>query len=133
MKSVKYEILRAALERIGKADANINPVSLARIAAEALDAAAAAIEYRITARTWYGRHGGEFRAELCEVETGKKIIGVSGTTWGSDAWSYAMRDAMHAQRPDLFGPHDNGHPTIYFRDVCRVEYEHADVDRKRDL
>ena len=90
-------------------------------------------KYRITARTWYGKNGGEFRAELCEVNSGKKLIGVSGTTWGSDAWSYAMRDAMHAQRPDLFPDHDKGHPTIYFREVCKVDYDHAEVARKRDL
>jgi len=92
-----------------------------------------ASKYRITARTWYGKNGGEFRAELCRTDTGEKIIGVSGTTWGSEAWSYAMRDAMHAQRPDLFPDHDKGHPTIYFRDVCKVDYTHAEVQRKRDL
>lgn len=90
-------------------------------------------KYRITARTWYGKHGGEFRGELVEVGSGKKIITVSGTTWGSDAWSYAMRDAMNAQRPDLFPPHNKMHPTIYFREVCKVDYQHNEVARKRDL
>jgi hypothetical protein len=90
-------------------------------------------KYRITARTWYGKNGGEFVGELVEVSSGKKLVGVSGTTWGSDAWSYAMRDAMHAQRPDLFPAHDNGHPTIYFRETCGIEYDHTEVQRKRDL
>jgi hypothetical protein len=90
-------------------------------------------QYRITARTWYGQNGGEFRAELSNVETGFKLVGVSGTTWGSDAWAYAMRDAMHAQHPEKFPPHNGGHPTIYFRDVCNVDYQHNEVQRKRDL
>jgi hypothetical protein len=96
-------------------------------------AASIAPKYRITARTWYGKNGGEFRAELCDVTTGAKLVGVSGTTWGTDAWSYAMRDAMHAQRPDLFPDHGGGHPTIYFRESCGVDYDHKEVPRKRDL
>lgn len=96
-------------------------------------AASLAPKYSITARTWYGKNGGEFRAELCEARTGRKLVSVSGSTWGSDAWSYAMRDAMHAQRPDLFPDHGGGHPTIYFREVCGIAYEHDEVQRKRDL
>jgi hypothetical protein len=107
-------------------------VEVPREVAEAY-AASVAPKYRITARTWYGKSGGEFRGELCEVGTGRKLVTVSGTTWGSDAWSYAMRDAMHAQRPDLFPDHEKGHPTIYFREVCRIEYQHDEVARKRDL
>ena len=132
MNQLKIDIMRRALERIGN-DASVSALDFPRIAREALAEAADKIEYHITARTWYGRNGGEFRAELCRVDTGEKIIGVSGSTWGSDAWSYAMRDAMHAQRPDLFPDHEKGHPTIYFREACRVEYEHAEVARKRDL
>jgi hypothetical protein len=134
MNRVKQEIMRAALERIASGLGTVgNPINPQEVAAAALAEAAAVVEYRITARTWYGRSGGEFRAELVEVETGRKLVGVSGTTWGTDAWSYAMRDAMHAQRPDLFPDHEKGHPTIYFREVCRVDYEHAEVARKRDL
>lgn len=130
MNRVKYDILAAALQRIAKND---TAATAQDIACTALADAAMVIEYRITARTWYGRNGGEFRAELTRTDTGAKIIGVSGTTWGTDAWSYAMRDAMHAQRPDLFPDHGKGHPTIYFRDVAKVDYDHRDVDRKRDL
>lgn len=128
----KEQILRAALQRIGYEGA-LSLFDLVTVARDAIKAADAVREYRITARTWYGRNGGEFRAELCDVESGNKLIGVSGTTWGSDAWSYAMRDAMHAQRPDLFPDHGKGHPTIYFREVCNVDYQHEEVARKRDL
>ena len=133
MNRVKYDVLRAALEKIGACQEANRTAELAHIARTALADASQVVEYRITARTWYGKHGGEFRAELCCLDTGEKIIGVSGSTWGSDAWSYALRDAMHAQRPDLFPDHEKGHPTIYFREVCRVEYEHTEVSRKRDL
>jgi hypothetical protein len=132
MNQVKHDIMRDALQRIAS-KAEHAPAVYQEIARAALADVAAVIEYRITARTWYGRNGGEFRAELCRTDTGQKIIGVSGTTWGSDAWSYAMRDAMHAQRPDLFAAHNGGHPTIYFRDVCKVDYTHNEVERKRDL
>lgn len=132
MNQNKIDIMRAALERIAN-EAALPAIDMPRIAREALAAAADKIEYRITARTWYGKSGGEFRAELTRTDTGEKVIGVSGTTWGSDAWAYAMRDAMHAQRPDLFPDHERGHPTIYFRETCRVEYEHEEVSRKRDL
>lgn len=132
MNRVKHDIMRDALQRIAS-KAEHSPAVYQEIARTALADVAAVIEYRITARTWYGRSGGEFRAELTRTDTGQKIIGVSGSTWGSDAWSYAMRDAMHAQRPDIFPAHGGGHPTIYFRDVCHVEYEHAEVARKRDL
>jgi hypothetical protein len=127
----KQEIALSALHRIANLALPLN--DLVMTARAALDEINAVKEYRITARTWYGKNGGEFRAELCDVESGDKLIGVSGSTWGSDAWSYAMRDAMHAQRPDLFPDHSKGHPTIYFRDVCNVEYEHTEVHRKRDL
>lgn len=133
MNSVKFDIMRAALERIGATQEANRTAELAHIARTALADAAAVIEYRITARTWYGRNGGEFKAELRRTDTGETLVSVDGTTWGTDAWAYAMRDAMNARRPDLFAPHGGGHPTIYFRDVARVEYEHADVDRKRDL
>jgi hypothetical protein len=129
----RIQILTEALQRIACASSKAKPHYLAAIASEALRDANAVVEYRITARTWYGRNGGEFRAELTRTDTGEKLVSVSGTTWGSDAWSYAMRDAMYAQRPDLFPDHGKGHPTIYFREVCKVEYEHTDVERKRDL
>jgi hypothetical protein len=133
MNRVKYDILRAALERIGACQEANRTAELAHIARTALQDAAQVIEYRITARTWYGRNGGEFKAELRRTDTGEELITVSGTTWGSDAWSYDMRDAMHAKRPDLFPAHGGRNPTIYFREVCKVEYEHAEVARKRDL
>lgn len=132
MNKVKHDIMRDALQRIAS-KAEHAPAVYQEIARTALADVAAVVEYRITARTWYGRSGGEFRAELCEVETGRKLVAVSGSTWGSDAWSYAMRDAMHAQRADLFPAHNGGHPTIYFREVCKVDYEHAEVARKREL
>ena len=133
MNAKKLRILTDALERVALASGKSNPLELASIATAALKEFREIKEYRITARTWYGRNGGEFRAELVNVETGFKLCAVSGTTWGSDAWSYAMRDAMHAQHPEKFPPHNGGHPTIYFREACGVEYEHAEVARKRDL
>lgn len=133
MNKVKHDILADALRRIALASSKSDAVELAHIATVALKDAAAVIEYRITARTWYGRNGGEFRAELRRTDTGEELISVHGTNHGCDAWSYEMRDAMHAQRPDLFPEHNRTHPTIYFRDVCRVEYDHAEVARKRDL
>lgn len=131
MNRAKYDVLRAALERIALGQ-NGKAKDLAIIATTALRDAAQVIEYRITARTWFGKNGGEFRAELTSTDTGETIIDVAGTTWGSDAWAYAMRDAM-GHKPHLFPAPNGGHPTIYFRDVCRVEYEHAEVSRKRDL
>lgn len=125
----KTRILVDALERIALSPTRLD---LPLIARTALKDFKATPTYHITARTWYGRNGGEFRAELKNATTGEKMVGVSGTTWGSDAWSYAMRDAMHAQHPDKFPDHDKGNPTIYFRE-CGVDYEHMEVARKRDL
>lgn len=131
----KNEIMRDALQRIAKNRANglDDASSCAVVAQAALDEVEEVIEYRITARTWYGRNGGEFKAELRRADTGDIVMTVGGTTWGSDAWSYAMRDKMHAYMPEVFPDHRDGHPTIYFREVCKVDYEHAEVDRKRDL
>ena len=44
-----------------------------------------------------------------------------------------MRDLMHERMPDVFPDPNGACATIYFRDVCRVEYEHCEVARKRDL
>lgn len=132
MNQNKIDIMRRALERIAN-EAALPAIDMPRIAREALAEAADKIEYHITARTWYGKNGGEFVAELREVATGNLVFSVSGSTWGSDAWSYAMRDKMHARMPEVFPDPQGGHPTIYFREVCRVEYEHCEVARKRDL
>ena len=132
MSQNKIDIMRRALESI-ELGYNGNAKDLAIIANKALRAVAACVDYSITARTWYGKNGGEFIAELREVATGNIVFSVSGSTWGSDAWSYAMRDKMHARMPEVFPDPQGGHPTIYFREVCRVEYEHAEVSRKRDL
>jgi len=132
MNRVKYDVLAAALDRIAN-EAALPVADMVNIARLALADASQVVEYRITARTWYGKNGGEFQAELCTTDGNLELFRVSGSTWGSDAWAYAMRDAMHAKRPDLFPAHAGAHPTIYFRDTCRVEYDHAEVPRKRDL
>lgn len=129
MNTVKHDILRDALRRIANNDTSATAQDIARTA---LADAAAVIEYRITARTWYGQNGGQFKAELRRTDTGVTICEVSGTTWGSDAWAYDMRNRMHSQRPDLFPAHECMSPTIYFRDVG-VDYDHVEVSRKRDL
>jgi hypothetical protein len=132
MNAAKYDILRDALQRIAS-KAEHAPAVYQEIARRALADAESTIEYRITARTWYGRNGGEFVAEPRRADTGNIVMSVSGTTCGSDAWAYSMRDKMHERMPEVFPDPKGGHPTIYFRDVCRVEYEHAEVSRKRDL
>ena len=126
----KYDILRDALQRIAS-KAEHAPAVYQEIARGALADAENVIEYRITARTWYGRNGGQYKAELRRVDTGNIVFQIGGTTSGSDAWAYHMRDAM-AERPE-FPAHGGACATIYFRDVCNVEYEHAEVSRKRDL
>lgn len=133
MNTVKHDILRDALRRIALASGKSDPVELAHIATVALKDAAAVVEYRITGRTWYGRNGGEFAAEVCRTDTGEKLVSVRGTQCGSDAWAYALQSAMMGQRPDLFPPSANRVPSLYWREVLGVQYEHAEVSRKRDL
>lgn len=130
MNKTKYEILQDALERIARGLTNHETLVVAR---NALRDAAAVIEYRITARTWYGRNGGEYKAELRRIDTGEKLIEISGTMWGSDAWQTDMRNAMASHWKGLFPAHNGQHPTIYFREVCKVDYDHQEVSRKRDL
>lgn len=89
-------------------------------------------DYHITARTWFGRFGGMYRAELREIESGNVVFEIEGVTGTLDGWSYTMRDTMHDKLPDLF-PRSYGSPTIYFREVCNVPYDHREVPRRRDL
>jgi hypothetical protein len=132
MSDAKLHILREALQRIAS-KAEHAPAVYQEIARKALADAADKIEYHITARTWYGRNGGEFKAELRYVASGNIVFQISGTTCGSNAWAYAMRDAMTERMPDVFPAHNGQHATIYFRDVAHVEYDHREVSRKRDL
>lgn len=132
MNRVKYDVLRAALEKIGACQEANRTAELAHIARLALADADKAIEYRITARTWYGRSGGEWVAELRETDTGNIVFSASGSG-GNSAWEYRMRDLMHERMPDVFPDPKGACATIYFRETCRVEYEHTEVARKRDL
>lgn len=131
MNQTKYEILKSALQRI--AQAKPDPLGLVSIAVIALHDAESVIEFEITARSWYGSSGGQYKAELRRIDTGKKLIELSGAMWGSDAWAYDMRDAMRIRFPSFFPEHNRQNPTIYFRDICKVEYHHTEVSRKRDL
>ena len=133
MNRVKFDIMKDALERIGACQTANRTAELAFIARTALQDAAKVIEYRITARTWYGRNGGEYKAELRRTDTGAVVLAISGTTWGSNAWETDMRNAMALRQPGLFPPHRETNPTIYFREVCKVDYVHMEVSRKRDL
>lgn len=130
MSKVKQDIMRAALERIANDESllAVDPVRV--IAQKALADVAAVVEYRITARVWWGRNGAESKAELRSVETGNVLIEASAF---SSAWQYPMRDQMIAS--GLFpSPGDaNPMPTVYFRDVCSVDYDEREVARKRDL
>jgi len=129
MNKTKYEILHRALETIALANYKSQPVALAQMASAALREAHAVIEYRITARTWYGSNGGQYKAELIRVDTGQVLIALKNTIWGSDSWAYDMRTAMYGHFPNLFPNHENGNPTIYFREVCKVDYDHQEVAR----
>jgi len=129
MNSVKLDIMRAALERIAN-EAALPAAEMPNIARLALADVAAIVDYQITARTWWGRGGCEFKAEIRVVSSGYMLTQVTGTGSG---WDYALRDAMARQFPEKFPAHNGTHPTIYFRDVCRVPYEHMEVERKRDL
>ena len=131
MNRVKYDVLAAALDRIAN-EAALPVADMVTIARLALADADKVIEYRITARTWYGRSGGEWVAELRETDTGNIVFSASGSG-GNSAWEYRMRDLMHERMPDVFPDPNGACATIYFRDVCRVEYEHCEVARKRDL
>ena len=131
MNRVKYDVLAAALDRIAN-EAALPVADMVTIARLALADADKVIEYRITARTWYGRSGGEWVAELRETDTGNIVFSASGSG-GNSAWEYRMRDLMHERMPDVFPDPKGACATIYFRDVCRVEYEHCEVARKRDL
>lgn len=127
----KLDIMRRALERIALGQ-NGKAKDLAIIASEALRDAADKIEYHITARTWYGRNGGEWVAELRETDTGNIVFSASGSG-GNSAWEYRMRDLMHERMPDVFPDPKGACATFYFRETCRVGYEHTEVERKRDL
>lgn len=133
MNQTKIGILRAALERLALGGSKSDPLEMACIATAALRDAAALAEYRITARTWYGRNGGEYRAELRNTDTGRTLIELRGSMWGSDAWAYDMRNEMGLRFPGVFGQHNGANPTIYFREVAKVDYFHVEVSRKRDL
>lgn len=132
MNKTKYEILQAALERIahGHSVGQSEPMVLAR---NALADASNVVEYRISARTWYGRSGGEYKAELTRIDTGEKLIEITGSMWGSDAWATDIRNAMASHSKGLFPAHNGQHPTIYFREVCKVDYASQEVSLKRDL
>lgn len=132
MNKTKYEILQAALERIAHGS-SLTHHELKVCARNALDEASKVVEYRITARTWYGRSGGEYKAELTRIDTGEKLIAISGSMWGSDAWATDMRNAMASHSKGLFPAHNGQHPTIYFREVCKVDYSSQEVSLKRDL
>lgn len=133
MNQTKMDILASALRRIACGQSSSKPTDLAHIATVALADAAALVEYRITARTWYGRNGGEYRAELRNTDTGRTLIELRGSMWGGDAWAYDMRNEMGLRFPGVFGQHNGANPTIYFRDVAKVDYVHMEVSRKRDL
>lgn len=131
MNTVKYDILKSALQRIAKGQSG--PLGLVSIAVIALRDAEQVVEFEIIARTWYGKNGGEYKVSLHRTDTRNTLIAISGTMWGNDAWAYDMRDAMHLRFPSFFPEHDHQNPTIYFRDICKVEYHHTEVSRKRDL
>lgn len=135
MNQVKLDIMRDALKRI----ANLQPdeALTAGVAAEianlALADAAAVVEYRITARSWYGSNGGLYVVELLELETGRALINLAGSMWGSDAWAYDMAKAMRDRFPHIFPDRDGMAPSMYFREVCKLDYDHTEVARKKDL
>lgn len=91
-------------------------------------------KYRITARTWWPKSGAAmFKAELRHTESGNVILAVAGD---GSAWDYAMRDAMNGAMVDgvlIFPPHRSENATRYFREVCKVDYDHREVPRKSDL
>jgi hypothetical protein len=123
-------VLTDALERVALASSTSNPVELAAIASEALRAFHEFKEYRITARTWWGRSGCEYRGELRDMASGNIVFSIAGTGSG---WDYAMRDRMAASGLFPAADHENMNATLYFREVAGVDYEHAEVSRKRDL
>lgn len=87
-------------------------------------------KHRITARTWWGNGGCEWFAELRDARSGNVLFELKGAG-GSDSWAYDMRDAL-ADR-GMYPAHNKANPTIYFRDVCNVEYDHREVTRRKDL
>lgn len=91
-------------------------------------------KYHITARTWWPKSGAAmFKAELRHTESGNVILAVAGD---GSAWDYAMRDAMNGAMVDgvlIFPPHRSDNATRYFREVCKVDYDHREVARKSDL
>lgn len=88
-------------------------------------------KHRITARTWWGHGGCEWFAELRDVASGNVVFELKGAGGQAQEWEYAMRDEM-AKR-GLYPDHNKTSPTIYFRDVCGVEYDHNEVARRKDL
>jgi hypothetical protein len=123
-------ILVDALERIAGASMLDNPATMASIASDALQQFRAFKEYRITARTWWGRSGCEYRGELRDMASGNTVFAIAGTGSG---WDYAMRDRMAASGLFPAADHENMNPTRYFREVAGVDYDHNEVARKRDL
>jgi hypothetical protein len=87
--------------------------------------------HTITAREWWGGSGMIYKAELRDADTGNIVKTFEGS--GRDQWQYDIRDAMPALFPALYPPHDNGHPTIYFREVANVPYDRREVQRRKDL